>query len=87
MTQTTPAAPNTAHAALAAGVAPPGVCTADAKAGFLAWYEIKSLLASSGTRPIIDNTAMAAYASYGPNKEHWVSFDTDETLHRKVGCC
>ena len=63
-----------------AGVAPAGECTADPQAGILAWYEIKT----RGITPKVDPYGMGAYASFGPNNENWVGFDTKETLRSKV---
>lgn len=43
-------------------------------------YEIKK----SGIQATIDGPGMGAYATYGPNKEYWIGFDTQETLRSKV---
>lgn len=62
------------------GPGPAGACTLDEEGGVLAWYEIKQL----GITPAIDESGMGAYATYGPNNEYWIGFDTQDTLRSKV---
>ncbi len=52
----------------------------DPGAGVLAYYEIKKL----NIKPTVDGPGMGAYATYGPNNEYWLGFDTPDTLQSKV---
>ncbi|KAG5189489.1 glycoside hydrolase superfamily [Tribonema minus] len=50
----------------------------------LSWYELKREMAAAGTMPVVHDASMSSYAVYGPNKQYWATFDSQETHRRKI---